>query len=149
MIYCRHLSVALSAMAVLCVATFAADPGWAKGTVAIGLPGDVAEGGFAMGISYNYTETGQADAEALKQCLNFMDAPDATRALCKVDKHFENECFAMAMDPEPGTYGFGYKVADTQADADENAMADCRQSSTSDRADFCKVSYRICDGSAS
>jgi hypothetical protein len=145
----RLLSAAFSASAVFCALTFAADPGLTKGTVAIGLPNDVAQGGFAMGISYNYPANGDADAEALKQCLNFMDAPDSTRALCKVDRHFENECFAMAMDPEPGTYGIGYKVAATQSDADASAMDDCRSTSTSDRTQYCVVSYRICDGSAS
>lgn len=145
----RFLSVTLSAAAALAIYASCVDSSWAKGTVAIGLPSDVAQGGFAMGIAYNYASNGEADAEALKQCLNFLDAPDSTRALCKVDRHFENECFAMAMDPEPGTYGLGYKVGATQADADEDAMADCRETSTSERADFCKVSYRICDGSAS
>lgn len=149
MTYRRHLSVAMCTTAVLCIATFAAGPGLAKGTVAIGLPNDVAQGGFAMGISYNYTTQGEADAEALKQCLNFMDAPDSTRALCKVDQHFENQCFSMAMDPDPGTYGIGYKVAASQSAADSAAMGDCRNTSTTERKDYCKVSYRTCDGSAS
>lgn len=126
----------------------ASSPAFAVGSVAIGLPSDVAQGGFAMGITYNYGEQGASDAEALKQCLNFMDAPDSTRALCKVYTHFTNQCFAMAMDPEPGTYGFGYKVAATQSAADASAMNDCKNTSGSDRKTFCQVSYRTCDGTA-
>lgn len=112
----------------------------------IGLPSNVATGGFA--ISYNYSTNGEADAEALKQCLNFMDAPDSTRALCKVYQNFENQCFAMAMDPEPGTYGFGYKVAAMQSDADSAAMNDCKNTSGSDRKTFCQLSYRTYEGTA-
>jgi len=126
----------------------ASGPASAVGTVAIGLPEDVAKGGFAMGITYNFGVPGDADAEALKQCLNFMDAPDATRALCKVYTHFTNQCFAMAMDPEPGTYGFGYKVANTQDLADSSAMNDCKNTSKAERKTFCQVSYRTCDGTA-
>lgn len=144
MIERRFVSAVASAALVACIST----PAWSVGTVAIGLPSDVAQGGFAMGISYNYGTQGEADAEALKQCLNFMDAPDSTRALCKVDSHFQNQCFAMAMDPEPGTYGLGYKVAASQSAADASAMNDCRNTSASDRKDYCRVSYRTCDGSA-
>ena len=136
------------AIATLATFVLASGPAWSVGTVAIGLPADVAQGGFAMGISYNYSSQGEADAEALKQCLNFMDAPDSTRALCKVYSHFTNQCFAMAMDPEPGTYGIGYKTAMSQADADAGAMNDCKNTSGSERKSYCQVSYRTCDGNA-
>jgi hypothetical protein len=144
MAYRRFVTALASAALMVSVSS----PVWAVGSVAIGLPSDVAQGGFAMGISYNYNSQGEADAGALKQCLNFMDAPDSTRALCKIESHFENQCFAMAMDPEPGTYGLGYKVATSQSAADQSAMNDCRNTSTYDRKDYCKVSYRTCDGSA-
>jgi hypothetical protein len=120
-------------------------PGWSKGSVAIGLPGNVAKGGVAVGVSYNYTSDQTADAEALKKC---QDAPDAMRPLCKVDTHFENQCFAMAMDPQPGTYGVGYKVAATQHDADISALANCQRSSTANRSQYCQITYRTCDGTA-
>lgn len=141
----RRLVTALASAALM---VSISTPVWAVGSVAIGLPANVAEGGFAMGISYNYGTQGEADAEALKQCLNFMDAPDSTRALCKIDSHFQNQCFAMAMDPEPGTYGLGYKVAGSQSSADAAAMNDCRNTSAYERKDYCKVSYRTCDGTA-
>ena len=130
------------------LAVSAASSALAVGTVAIGLPASVANGGFAMGITYNYSSQGEADAEALKQCLNFMDAPDSTRALCKVETHFTNQCFAMAMDPEPGTDGIGYHVAGSQADADTAALRDCQNTSGVDRKSYCRVSYRTCDGTA-
>ncbi len=138
----RRFAVLVSAALAATLST----PAWSVGTVAIGLPANVAEGGFAMGITYNYGNRGDADAEALKQ--NFMDAPDSTRALCRIDSHFENQCFAMAMDPEPGTYGIGYKAAATQSQADAAAMTDCQNTSAYDRKSYCKVSYRTCDGTA-
>ena len=140
----RHLFSAATVIGLV-IATSSA---WAIGSVAIGLPADVAEGGFAMGVTSNFAAVGDADAEALKQCLNFMDAPDSTRALCKIHTHFTNQCFAMAMDPEPGTYGFGYKVAASQKLADTAAMNDCKNTSSSGRKDYCQVSYRGCDGTA-
>jgi hypothetical protein len=140
------LSVALFAAVV--VSVLDAGPGLSKGSVAIGLPSDVAKGGFAMGISHDYGSNGEADSESLKQCLSFMDAPDSTRALCKVYLNFENQCFAMSMDPEPGTPGFGYKVAATQSDADDGALTGCQNTAGNDRRTFCQVSYRICDGAA-
>ena len=144
----RRIAMAASAAAaILCL--LSSDPAWSVGSVAIGLPSDVAEGGIAIGVAYNYGAQGDADAEALKQCLSYMDAPDSTRALCKVTLKFTNQCFAVAMDPEPGTYGIGYRVAHSQAEADTRAMDDCLQSSYADRKEFCKVTYRICDGTAS
>jgi len=123
-------------------------PAAAVGSVAVGLPADVATGGFALGVTYNYGDKGTSDAEALKQCLSFMDAPDSTRALCKLFTHFENQCFAVAMDPEPGTDGVGFKVGATQGAADSAAMTDCKNTSTNDRKSYCQISYRTCDGSA-
>jgi Domain of unknown function (DUF4189) len=140
----QFLLVAFSAGSVI-AALVLTDPVWSKGTVAVGLPGDVGRSGVAVGISYNYASGQDADVEALKRCVA---APDSTRALCKVDTHFENQCFAMAMDPKPGTYGVGYKVAATQRDADASALSDCRRTSRSDRSQYCQISYRVCDGAA-
>ena len=140
----QFLLFAFSAASVV-TALILTDPAWSKGTVAIGLPGDVARNGVAVGVSYNYVSDQDADAEALKRCAA---APDSTRSLCKVDTHFENQCFAMAMDPKPGTYGVGYKVAATQRDADASALTDCQRTSKSDRSQYCQISYRICDGAA-
>jgi len=121
------------------------DPVWSRGSVAVGLPSDVARNGVAVGISYNYVSDQDADAEALKRCAA---SPDSTHSLCKVDTHFENQCFAMAMDPKPGTYGVGYKVAATQRDADTSALSDCQRTSKSGRSQYCQISYRVCDGAA-
>ena len=43
-----------------------------------------------------------------------MDAPQSTRDLCRVYNNFRDQCFALAMDPEPGTYGVGYRIARDQ-----------------------------------
>jgi hypothetical protein len=52
------------------------------------------------------------------------------------------------MDPEPGTYGVGYKVGVTQSAADSGAMNDCVNTSINERKGYCQVSYRACDGNA-
>lgn len=145
----RHRLAFTASAAVVILCAFASDPAWSLGSVAVGLPSNVATGGIAIGVAYGYGAQGDADAEALKQCLSYMDAPDSTRALCKVTLKFANQCFSVAMDPEPGTYGIGYRVAYSQSEADSRAMDDCYQSSTSDRTQYCKVTYRICDGNAS
>ena len=137
------MRVSLTAIVVWSV--FASSSAWSLSAVAIGLPDDVAKGGFAMGIARNYGTQGQADSEALQQCLGFKDAPDSTRALCKIVLRFANQCFAVAMDPEPGTPGVGYRTATMQSDADYGATMDCKQTSQYDRANFCKVTYRVCD----
>jgi hypothetical protein len=140
---------AVSAATVVLALAVSAGPGWSMGSVAVGLPSDVASDGFALGVSYNYGSAAEADTQAMNQCHSFMDAPESTRNLCRVYQNFHDQCFAVAMDPEPGTYGVGFRVASTQYQADTDAMNDCIKTSTKDRATFCKISYRTCDGNAS
>lgn len=140
---------ALSAATVVLALAVSAGPGWSMGSIAVGLPSDVAAGGFALGVAYNYGSAAEADAQSMNQCHSFMDAPESTRNLCRVNQNFHNQCFAVAMDPEPGTYGVGFRVANTQYQADTDAMNDCIRTSTKDRSTYCKVTYRICDGNAS
>ena len=140
----QFLLFVFSAASVV-TALIVTDPAWSRGTVAIGLPGDVARNGVAVGISYNYVSDQDADAKALKRSAA---SPDSTQSLCKVDTHFEKQCFTMAMDTKLGPYGVGYKVAATQRDADASALTDCQRTSKSDRSQYCQISYRICDGAA-
>ena len=134
--------VALGAMLPL------ASPARAEGAIAVGMPADVAQQGVAFGWVVGYATRQDAEREALKQCHNFKDAPESTRALCAVMRTFKNECFAIALDPEAGTPGVGWAILPTSQAAQSKAMADCRATAGSTRERFCKVTSARCDGSA-
>jgi hypothetical protein len=70
------------------------------------------------------------------------------RARCKVISTFSNKCAAMALDPKDGTPGAGWALADTQKQADDEALARCRSTAGANRSDFCKIDNRKCDGTA-
>jgi len=133
----------LMAAALLCAA--AGTAAFAHGSIAIGEPDDIAKDGVAVGFTWNYPSAGEAEAAALKQCLAYMDAPDSTRALCKIADTFSSQCFAISLDPNAGTEGFGWAVAATQQEASDSAMQKCRDSDGADHADACVVSTEKCD----
>ena len=93
--------------------------------MAIGLPGDVAKEGVAIGWVINSDSERTAHERALRGCLDFKDAPATTRALCKVIKTFRGECVAIALDPEAGTPGVGWAVAVSMQAAETDALAAC------------------------
>ena len=81
--------------------------GAAEGALAIGLPGDVAKEGVAIGWVHQLGQrAGRPTERALRGCMDFKDAPANTRALCRVIKTFRGECVAIALDPESGTPGW-------------------------------------------
>src|SRR5258708_40073134 len=86
-------------------------PAAAHGALAVGLPDDVAKKGVAIGFSFDYGNRAEAEARALQECQNFMDAPPATRELCRVIDAFANACVGIALDPDPGTPGVGWPTA--------------------------------------
>ena len=125
--------------------TGTASPATAAGALAIGEPTRIEKRGVAVGGAYNFKSKEMAEAEALKSCLGFKDAPPDTRALCKVVKSFENECYAIALDPKNGTPGFGWAIKAKQAQADDAAMDNCQSTAGRSRAKFCKVMLSNCD----
>lgn len=126
--------------------------GWsavhAAGAVAIGEPADVVKDGYAAGISYQYKTRGEADDRAMTECQAVHQAPEATRKLCKVMQTFENQCAVIALDPENGTPGAGWAVADTLAGARAAAIERCMQTSPEARKKECRVTAEGCDGKA-
>jgi hypothetical protein len=120
--------------------------GAAEGALAIGLPGDVAKEGVAIGWVINSDSEGTAQERALRVCNEFKDAPATTRALCKVMKTFRGECVAIALDPEAGTPGVGWAVAVSMQAAESDAMAGCSATAGAARRQFCKVTVLRCDG---
>ncbi|MFM9942367.1 MAG: DUF4189 domain-containing protein [Hyphomicrobiaceae bacterium] len=144
----RANSRILLATAALAAALAVPAPVFAEGAIAVGMPADVAKEGVAFGWVVGSATRQDAERTALKQCHDFKDAPESTRALCAVMRTFKNECFSIALDPEPGTPGVGWAILPTQAAADSKAMADCRATAGRGRESYCQVTGNRCDGSA-
>ena len=144
----RAASTALLACAVVLAvpALSRTDRASAEAALAVGLPADVAKQGIAMGWALNYSTKEAAQAEALKRCRGYRDAPDATRDLCKIVETFAKTCLSVAWDPENGTTGLGWAVHKSQKEAEDLAMDACMESSDKKRREFCRVSVTRCDG---
>jgi hypothetical protein len=148
--------VALTALMIL-VAASGSEQAIAAGAVAIGIaPGGVANG-YASGYEVNAPDIATASREALAQCkkpqANASGTPAnsgtlAAQAKCEVVMTFQDKCYAQALDPKDGTPGAGWAVADTEADADAQALAKCKATAGADRVAFCKVFNSDCDGGA-
>jgi hypothetical protein len=124
-------------------------PCLAAGAVAIGLPSDVAKQGVSMGNSVRYKTMDEAKSAAVSNCK--LSGTDQTKALCKVVATFQNQCSALAIDPKPGTPGFGWAIADTSQAASKQALANCRKTAGPARKDACQLDNAKpvqCDGSA-
>jgi hypothetical protein len=118
----------------------------AEAALAVGLPSDVGKQGVAMGWALNYRTKEAAQAEALKRCRSYRDAPQSTKDLCKVVETFSKTCLAVAWDPDNGTTGLGWAVGKTQKEAEDMAMDGCMETSDKKRREFCRVSVTRCDG---
>jgi hypothetical protein len=117
----------------------------ADAALAVGLPSDVAKQGLAMGWAFNYASKETAQAEALKRCRGFRDAPQSTRDLCKIVESFRDSCMAVALDPDYGTTGLGWGVHNNQEWAEDAAMEKCMETSDQKRRSFCRVTVTRCD----
>lgn len=136
---------AAAALMVLAGAVLRPDMGHADAALAVGLPPDVAKQGIAMGYALNHATREAAQAEALRRCREFRDAPQATRDLCKIVENFRDRCVAIALDPEAGTTGLGWSVAKKQEMAEEIAMDKCVDTAGKKRRDFCRITFTRCD----
>jgi len=122
----------------------------AAGALAIGLPSDVAAEGIAMFVWVKAPTMADARAKALEGCRNLKGASDKSRSLCKVVATFTNQCAAEALDPQDGTPGFGWAVADSSTEARRQALENCRATAGPTRQDACVVGKDglWCDGTA-
>jgi hypothetical protein len=127
-------------------------PSLPAGAVAVGVPPDVAKQGFAAGHSVNAATPAEARKRALEGCHKSVGASAAAMKLCNVVATFSNQCMAVAMDPKDGTPGVGWAIAETQKEADAEAIAQCRNTAGPSRRDFCTIDSRgvnrACDGNA-
>jgi hypothetical protein len=120
-------------------------PADAEGALAVGLPQDVATQGFAFGAGWNWKSSDQAQAQALANCRNSPNTPDATRALCRVVRKFDRQCFAFAMDRDLGTPGVGWSVSVDRESAERAAMMACEDTAGESRRQYCQIGLSQCD----
>jgi hypothetical protein len=147
-------SVVLTVLMML-VAPLGTDQAIAAGAVAIGIAPGGAARGYATGSMVNEPDIDTAKASALAACkrhrANISGTAEnsgsrAAQAKCEVVATFVNKCYAQALDTKDGTPGVGWAVADTQREADDEAIARCRSTAGAARRNFCKVVIRNCDG---
>ncbi len=125
-----------------------AGSGVADGAVAIGIaPGGVIRG-YAAGSSQNLPNEDEARRGAIRACRKSYSSSAAAQERCEVVSTFRNKCVSFAVDPENGTPGAGWAVAETQVDADAEALNRCRSTAGTARQSFCVVTDRHCDGTA-
>jgi hypothetical protein len=119
-------------------------PAAAEGAMAVGITGDVAKDGYSIGMSVDYATEEEARKGAMDWCRNHGGSPQ-TEAKCEVIIVFQRKCAAEAQDPDPGTPGAGWAVADDLETAKKVALTNCRASAGKKRMDFCKVVGTTCD----
>jgi hypothetical protein len=137
-------------LVALATAMAIAWPGFAgaEGAMAVGIArGGVAKG-YATGFAVNQPTVKAARSNAVEQCRRMKNSNADARSGCEVVVTFRNKCVASAIDPESGTPGAGWGIGGSQQTADSQALARCRAKAGSERAEFCKVTDRDCDGNA-
>jgi Domain of unknown function (DUF4189) len=141
---------AFVALALFCGGALGPSQSLATGALAVGLPPDVAKGGFTYGYSNNNTDSNQAEAKALNACRTTKDAAnDANlRSLCKVLQDYSNQCIAVTMDPAAGTPGVGWAVTGDLLSAERQALGKCMDTAGPGRRAACVVDHSGCDGNA-
>jgi hypothetical protein len=118
----------------------------AEGALAVGIArGGIAKG-YATGFAINQPTVKAARSNAVEQCKRTKSSNADARSGCEVVVTFHNKCVASAVDPQNGTPGAGWGIGSTQDAADGQALARCRAKAGADRAEFCEVTDRYCDG---
>jgi hypothetical protein len=121
----------------------------AEGALAIGLPADVAKNGFAYAYHVGEEPPDEARQLAMKTCREPSPDKSATaRALCAIVANFHDQCVAVAEDPQAGTPGVGWSIADTLPKAEAGALAKCKATAGPGRQGACIVDHSQCDGTA-
>ena len=127
-----------------CAVAFLASPACADGALAVGSTSDVPKDGIAFGTAVRYKSKAAASNEALSKCHSYQPAPKAA-AECRLIGTFKGECWAIAMDPKPGTPGVGWAIAGAKETAEERALEACKATAGTGRIDACAVDSSDCD----
>jgi hypothetical protein len=97
-------------------------PAQGAGALAVGSTSNVTKDGIAFGTAVNHASSAAARDAALQNCLRYEPAPRAA-ARCRIVRTFRGECYAIAMDPQPGTPGAGWAIATDRETARLRALA--------------------------
>jgi hypothetical protein len=119
-------------------------PAWSEGALAVGSTGNVTKDGIAFGTAVNYGSSNAARSAAMEKCSGYQSAPKAA-AQCRLVGTFRRECWAIAMDPKPGTPGAGWAVASDKSTAERRALDACRATAGAGRTEFCEADSADCD----
>src|SRR6266849_504801 len=132
----------------LAIAAGIASPGLARaeGAMAVGIARGGTAKGYATGFAVNQPTVKAARSNAVEQCRKTKSSNADAKSGCEVVVTFRNKCVASAVDPQTGTPGAGWGIGGSQQSADSQALARCRVKAGTERAEFCEVTDRICDG---
>jgi hypothetical protein len=136
--------IQLSVLAAM-LAAVSSQGALANGAVAIGTSGSVARNGVAIGMSTQFPSVAAASKDALSQCRHGADAKASSRAACRIVKTFSGQCAAIALDPQPGTSGYGWAIASFEWQAKSAAVANCNKVAGPGRQGACKAVGSDCD----
>ncbi len=133
-------------------AIFWSAPVWAYGALAVGVPPDVANQGFAYGINVDLPTEDEARDMALSNCKGtnpnstiISQASSPAQALCTLVTTFYHQCAVVAEDPAAGTPGVGWAIAPTVEFATEQAMNNCKATAGESRQQYCARDTYSCD----
>ena len=118
----------------------------AEGAMAVGIARGGTAKGYATGFAVNQPNVKAARSKAVEQCRRTKASNADAKSGCEVVVTFRNKCVASAIDPGSGTPGAGWGVGGSQQAADSQALARCRKKAGTERAEFCEVTDRDCDG---
>ena len=141
----RDTLAAIAVLVVLVPVSGALAPAYPFGAVAVALSGDVSQDGVAIGVAADKPTQDEANDVALQEC-NKRRTADKVKVQCKLVGTFNNQCAADALDPEPGTPGFGWAIGADKSSTEGQALANCKATSSSSRQPFCRIGTSLCDG---
>jgi hypothetical protein len=136
----------MQAAAALVLAISWSRPCAGEGAMAVGIARGGVANGYATGFAVNQPNPKAARANAVETCRKTKNSNADARRNCEVVATFRNKCVASAIDPKSKTPGAGWGVGESQKSADTVALARCRATAGTDRADFCEITDRFCDG---
>jgi Domain of unknown function (DUF4189) len=121
----------------------------AEGALAVGLPANVTKNGFVYGYTTQKASPGEARRKALELCREPGPSKSAAAIpLCTLVANFHDQCVAVAEDPQAGTPGVGWAIADDLRKAESDALAKCEATAGPGRRAACKIDHSQCDGTA-
>jgi hypothetical protein len=123
-----------------------APPSGLHSAMAVGVAAGGVANGYATGFALNQPTEAAARSSAVEGCRKARNASADAREHCQAVVAWRNKCVASAVDPKSGTPGAGWGVGPNQHDADITALNRCRATAGPDRAAFCEVTDRACDG---